>query len=458
MSLKKNDDIILKIEDMTSEGSSVGHYDSQAVFVLGGVAGDELSAHIIKAKKNYAIGIINEVLKPSDNRIPSDCAVSDRCGGCAFRNMTYEAELRYKYNRVCDAVKRIGDIDAPVRDIIACDDISHYRNKAQYPVSIDNGELTYGFYANKSHRIIACDDCKLQDEAFADCLDAIKLWVRESRVTSYDEVNHKGLLRHIYLRRAVSTGEIMVCLVINGNSVPKKDRLIELLTKNDNVKSICLNVNKDKTNVILGDKTKFIYGSTTICDELLGKKFVISPESFYQVNHNQCEKLYQKAIDYADLKGDEVLVDLYCGIGTIGLSMADKVKKLYSAEITPQAIENAKINAQLNSITNAEFICGDAFKAAQEFKQKGITPDILVLDPPRKGCQKELFDIIEQMSPKRIVYVSCDPATLARDLKILSEKNYNTLELTPVDMFPRTPHVETVCLITKNSNQKDKVT
>lgn len=256
----------------------------------------------------------------------------------------------------------------------------------------------------------------------------------------------------------MSTGEIMVCLVINGNSVPKKDRLIELLTKNDNVKSICLNVNKDKTNVILGGETKFIYGSTTICDELLGKKFVISPESFYQVNHSQCEKLYQKAIDYADLKGDEVLVDLYCGIGTIGLSMADKVKKLYSAEITPQAIENAKINAQLNSITNAEFICGDAFKAAQEFKQKGITPDILVLDPPRKGCQKELFDIIEQMSPKRIVYVSCDPATLARDLKILSEKNYNTLELTPVDMFPRTPHVETVCLITKNSNQKDKVT
>lgn len=451
MALKKNDDIILKIEDMTSEGSSVGHYESQAVFVLGGVAGDEVSVHIIKAKKNYAVGIINEILIPSDNRIVSDCDVSGKCGGCSFRNMTYDAELSYKHKRVCDAVSRIGHIDAPVRDIIKCTSILYYRNKAQYPVNIFKGDLFYGFYANKSHRIVYGDSCKLQDESFDDCLDAIKLWVKESGVTSYDELNHKGLLRHIYFRRGVSTNEIMICLVINGNNIPKKARLIELLTRNDSVRSVCLNVNKERTNVILGNETKTIFGSDTICDELLGKKFVISPESFYQVNHDQCEKLYKKAIEYAGLTGSEVVVDLYCGIGTIGLSMAEKVKKIYGVEIIPQAIENAKINAELNGIDNAEFICGDAFKAAQELKQRNITPDVLVLDPPRKGCQKELFDVIEYMSPKRIVYVSCDPATLARDLKILNDKEYKTVELTPVDMFPRTPHVETVVSIQRKT-------
>lgn len=225
MALKKNDDIILKIEDMTSEGSSVGHYESQAVFVLGGVAGDEVSVHIIKAKKNYAVGIINEILIPSDNRIVSDCDVSGKCGGCSFRNMTYDAELSYKHKRVCDAVSRIGHIDAPVRDIIKCTSILYYRNKAQYPVNIFKGDLFYGFYANKSHRIVYGDSCKLQDESFDDCLDAIKLWVKESGVTSYDELNHKGLLRHIYFRRGVSTNEIMICLVINGNNIPKKSEI-----------------------------------------------------------------------------------------------------------------------------------------------------------------------------------------------------------------------------------------
>lgn len=450
MSLKKNDEVVVKIEDMTSEGSSVGHYDSQAVFVRGAVTGDEIITHIIKAKKKYAVGVVKDIIKPSPYRIESDCAVSVKCGGCSFRNMNYDAELQYKYNRVCDAVSRIGHIDAPVREIIKSDCIEHYRNKAQYPVIIENGELSYGFYAYKSHRIIPCNDCKLQDKSFNQCLDKIKLWVKESNVTSYDENTHKGLLRHIYLRKGTLTDEIMVCLVINGMSVPNIDRLIELLSQNKDVKSVCLNINTKQTNVILGDKTKVVYGSSTITDELLGKKFVISPESFYQVNRAQCEKLYKKAIEYAGLTGNEIVVDMYCGAGTIGLSMAENVKFLYGIEIVPRAIENAKINAKLNDISNVEFICNDAFESAKKLKSRGVSPDVLVLDPPRKGCQKELFDIIEFMSPKRIVYVSCDPATLARDLEILQTKGYKTAELTPVDMFPRTPHIETVALIERN--------
>lgn len=449
MSLKKNDEVLIKIEDMTSEGSSVGHYDSQAVFVRGAVTGDEVLAHIIKAKKNYAVGIANRIVSPSPDRVQSDCAVSDKCGGCSFRNMSYSAELEYKHNRVADALERIGHITAPVAKTIGCDNIDGYRNKAQYPVFIENGELSVGFYAYKSHRIVQSDDCRLQSPDFKPCLDAFRLWVKKAGITSYDEKTGKGLLRHIYLRQAVATGEIMACAVVNSDKLVQADCLVELLSKIENVKSVCFNINKENTNVILGSKTKVIYGKDTITDVLLGKKFIISPESFYQVNHNQCEKLYSKASEYADLNGEEIVVDLYCGAGTIGLSMADKAKKIYGVEIVPQAVENAKKNAEINGITNAEFFCGDAFEAAKMLRNRGVQPDVLILDPPRKGCQRELFDVIEQMSPRRIVYVSCDPATLARDLALLASKGYKTLELTPVDMFPRTPHVETVALLTK---------
>lgn len=447
--MKKNDEIIVKIEDMTSEGSAIGHYDKMAVFVRGAVTGDEILAHIIKAKKNYAIGIVHEIINPSPYRIKSDCDVSSKCGGCSFRDMSYEAELKYKFNRVADSIKRIGHIDVDISEIIGADSIDNYRNKAQYPVKIENGQLLAGFYAYKSHRIIPCDDCKLQQPEFKNIIDSFATWVKDNNITSFDENTCKGLLRHIYIRKAVGTNEIMVCAVINGDSLPNEKELVELLTKNKNIKSICYNINKEDTNVILGGKTKFLFGEKTIIDTLLGKKFIISPESFYQVNHDQCEKLYSKAIEYADLKGNEVLVDMYCGIGTIGLSMADRVKELYGVEIVPQAIENAKTNAKINDITNANFFCGDAFDMAKKLEEKGITPDVLVLDPPRKGCQKELFDVVEQMAPKKIVYVSCDPATLARDLEILKEKNYITQKVTPVDMFPRTPHVEAVALIAK---------
>jgi len=448
--LKKNDEIKLNIEAMTSEGSAVAHYEGMAVFVRGAVPGDEILAHIIKVSKSYAIAVIKEIIVPSPSRIESDCSVSDKCGGCSLRNMTYAEELIYKQSRVEDAIKRIGHLDVPVKDIIGADEINHYRNKAQYPVIIENGELTAGFYAYKSHRIIPCGACLLQQESFEACLEAFAKWVKRANISSFDERTGKGLLRHIYLRKAPKTGEIMACAVINASSLPKPEVLIEELSKISGVKSICFNINKSKTNVILGEKTEVIWGWETICDILLGKKFEISPESFYQVNHDQCEKLYKKAAEYAALSGSETLVDLYCGAGTIGLSMADNAKQVIGIEIAPSAIKNAKRNAEINGITNAQFICADALSGAKQLEARSIKTDIVVLDPPRKGCDKELFDVIKMLSPERIVYVSCDSATLARDLAILNEKGYTAREITPVDMFPRTTHVENVVLIERD--------
>ncbi|MGN0531938.1 MAG: 23S rRNA (uracil(1939)-C(5))-methyltransferase RlmD [Eubacterium sp.] len=445
--LKKNDDIQLSIQSVTSEGSAVGHYDGMAVFVRGAVPGDTIIAHIIKVSKRYAVATLKEVLVESGSRIVSDCPVSSGCGGCSFRNMTYDEELAYKHSRVVDAITRIGHLDVPVMDVIGADGIDHYRNKAQYPVSIVDGQLMAGFYAYKSHRIIPCGDCRLQPVEFGTCIDAFARWVKSANVDSYDENTGRGLLRHIYLRKAFGTGQIMACAVVNGTSIPNQDLLIELLTAVPGVASVCVNINTQPGNVVLGKTTITIWGSQNITDELLGKKFVIAPNSFYQVNHDQCEKLYTKAIEYARLTGAETVIDLYCGAGTIGLSMADKAKQIIGVEIIPQAIENAKTNAKINNINNAEFFCGDACDLASSLENSGISPDVVVLDPPRKGCQKELFDVIHRMSPGRIVYVSCDSATLARDLEILHTKGYITREITPVDMFPRTPHVEIVAVV-----------
>ncbi len=449
MEIKKNDDIKLNIEALTSEGAAVGHYNGIAVFVRGAVPGDVIIAHIIKVSKRFCIGIIRDILTESEHRIESDCPVCDKCGGCSFRNVSYDEELRYKKSRVVDAVTRIGHLDIPVKDTVGADSTEHYRNKAQYPVIIENGELKAGFYAYKSHRIVPCADCKLQNEAFEKCLRVFSDWVKKADISSYDEKTGRGLLRHIYLRRGDATDEIMACAVINGDELPEANFLVEGLSAVSGIKSICFNVNKENTNVILGAKTVTLWGNDAICDELLGKRFEISPASFYQVNHAQCEKLYTIARDYAALSGNETLVDLYCGAGTIGLTMAENAKKVFGIEIVPEAIENAKRNTELNGITNAEFFCGDAFDGAKELKKRGITPDVIMLDPPRKGCSPELLDTIEQMNPKRIVYVSCDSATLARDLAILDKKGYKAQEITPVDMFPRTPHVETVVLMSR---------
>ena len=448
--LKKNDEIKLNIEAMTSEGSAVAHYEGMAVFVRGAVPGDELIAHIIKVSKSYAIARIKEIINPSPSRIESDCPVSDKCGGCSLRNMTYEEELRYKQSRVADAIKRIGHLDIPIKEIIGADETDCYRNKAQYPVLIENGELKAGFYAYKSHRIIPCSGCMLQPAEFENCLNAFAKWVKKANISSYDEKTGRGLLRHIYLRKALSSNEIMACAVINADKLPKQEELVEELTKNNGVKSICININKSRSNVILGDKTEVIWGSQTICDILLGKKFEISPNSFYQVNHDQCEKLYKKAIEYANLSGEENLIDIYCGAGTIALSMADNAKKVFGIEIIPEAIENAKRNAKINNIENAEFFCSDASDGAKELEKRGIRADVVVFDPPRKGCDKELLETVKRMNPKRIVYVSCDSATLARDLAILDEMGYKAIEATPVDMFPRTTHVEAVVKLLQN--------
>lgn len=457
MELSKNDKTELNIDALTSEGSGVGRYNGLAVFVRGTAVQDRIIAHIIKRSKNYAVGIIDEILSPSPARIESTCPYAKQCGGCSFRHISYEEELKYKLSRVNDALERIGHLDIRASEIIGADDTDHYRNKAQYPVSIDSGKLTAGFYAYKSHRIIPCADCMLQPKEFENGLKAFSKWIEESNVTSYDEKTGKGFLRHIYFRKGFATGDIMACAVINGNKIPNKIRLIELLKEQfgNHLKSVAVNINKENTNVILGKKSVIIYGDAHITDKLLGKTFAISPNSFYQVNPNQCEKLYSKAIELADLQGSETLLDLYCGVGTIGISMADKVKKLVGIEIIPQAIENAKLNAEMNHIENAEFICADAPKGAEILKTQDIKPDIIVLDPPRKGCDKALFDTIEEMSPDKIVYVSCDSATLARDLEILKTKNYTAKKVVAVDMFPRTPHVECVVQILKENRSNN---
>ncbi len=451
--LKKNDEIKLNITTLTSQGSGLGRYNDMAVFVEGAAPGDELIVHIIKMKKNYAVGKIKKIVRPSKCRIDTDCVYDSRCGGCVYRHISYEEELKIKKQTVTDALQRIGGLSIEAEEILSVKDPKYYRNKAQIPVGLsEDGNIQIGFYSKRTHRIIDSDCCLLQNEDFHTVIPLIRKYIAENPVTIYNEKTGKGLLRHIYLRQARQTKEMMVCLVINGDNIPRKERLIELLLSScTNIKSVVLNINKKDTNVILGDECQTIWGSDFIEDTLCGLTFRISPLSFYQVNPEGTELLYNKAKEYADLTGKEVLLDLYCGAGTIGLTMADKVKSLIGVEIIPQAIENAKENARLNNIENVRFICDDATGAAKTLYVEGIRPDVVVLDPPRKGCSVEVIRTVSDMHPDRVVYVSCDPATLARDLKSFSELGYETKKATAVDMFPRTTHVETVVqLVRKN--------
>lgn len=450
MSLKKNDVIELEITGFSSEGSGVGHYDGQAVFVNGTAAGDTAECVIIKAKKNYAIGKLQNILKASPDRIIPDCPVFPRCGGCQYRHISYEAEKRIKTDKVRDAFKRIGHLDTVPLDAVGADSTERYRNKAQFPVETANGRLLAGFYAPFSHRVIDCKDCLLQPPEFADILRIAAKWCEKYKIPTYDEATHKGLLRHIYIRKAFNTGEIMVCLVINGDRIFKSEELISALTKaNSNIKTVLLNFNTEDTNVIMGKKEKVLYGKGYIEDVLCGKRFRISPLSFYQVNHAQAEKLYNQAAEFAITPDTKVLLDMYCGAGTIGLTMADRVNSLIGVEIVPEAIEDAKINAKLNNAENARFICADAAEAAKTLENEGIHPDTVILDPPRKGCERSLLETVVKMAPQRIVYVSCDPATLARDLAILEENGYKTQTAIPFDLFPRTVHIECVTYLIK---------
>ncbi|MBO5421847.1 MAG: 23S rRNA (uracil(1939)-C(5))-methyltransferase RlmD, partial [Clostridia bacterium] len=422
------------------------------VFVRGAVTGDHVIAHIIKVKKTYAVGIIKKITQRSPIRIKPDCAVSEKCGGCCFAHIRYDAELEIKQTQVEDNFKRIGGLDVPIKPIIPSPESSRYRNKAQYPVGSDGTFASIGFYAPMTHRIIDCADCYLQPEDFKNVVDIFRDLIREKKISVYDETTGKGLLRHIYIRKGFATGEIMVCLVANGRVIPFAEELVETLKSEiSGLKSVILNINTKNTNVVLGSECITLYGSDYITDELCGLKFNISPLSFYQVNHDGAQVLYNKAKEYAGLTGKETLIDLYCGTGTIGLTMAKDAKQLVGVEIVEQAIENAKKNAELNGIENARFICGDASKAAEILLEEGIKPDVVVLDPPRKGCDGALVETVAKMSPNRIVYVSCDSATLARDCARFLEVGYEVTEATPVDMFPRTGNVETVVqLVRKN--------
>lgn len=448
MQLKKNDITALEITGLSSEGLGVGRCENgMAVFTPLTAVGDTARVRLVKLKKNYAFGRIEELVTPSPDRIPADCEVFNKCGGCSLRHISYDAELKLKSDRVAEDIHRIGKTALEPCDIIY-DSPARYRNKAQFPIS-PNGDV--GFFARHSHRIIPCDDCLLQPELFTLAASTVSAWIKKNKVSVYDEEAHTGLLRHLYLRLADATGELMAVLVINGRHLPFEKELIATLKAalGEQLKSLQININTKKTNVILGKECHTIYGSDYITDLLCGIRVRISPLSFYQINRTMAELLYKKAAEYARPQGAKIL-DLYCGAGTIGLSMADRAQSVIGVEIVPEAVADARANAAENGIENARFICADAAVAARQLKAEGITPDAVILDPPRKGCSAELLSTVcFDFAPDRIVYISCDPATLARDTAIINNSGYALREYTPADLFPRTPHCETACLFEK---------
>ncbi len=448
--LKKNDIIPLNITSVTGNGQGVGRHEGMAVFVPFTAQGDEISARIVKVNKSYCFGIMEELCTPSPHRITPDCPVYGRCGGCVFRHISYENELEIKADRVAQDMKRIGKVEPHMLPIIPSPDIDRYRNKAMIPIAPDGDKIVTGFYAPRSHRVLPCGDCKLQPEEFAHITKAVVEYADICGVMPYDELTKRGILRHIFLRHAQSSGQIMVVLVVTDFDLPNKDILIQKITDAyPNISGILLNKNAEVTNVILGKQNKLLWGTELLRDELCGLKIDLSPHSFYQVNKRGAEVLYGEAARMAELSGNELVLDLYCGAGTIGLSMADKASGIVGVEIVPQAIENAKENAKNAGINNARFICADAATAAERLATEGLHPDVVLLDPPRKGCDVATIEAVCQMSPERIVMVSCDSATAARDVALFETKGYKATLCRPVDMFPRTGHVETVLLLSK---------
>jgi len=451
--LKKNQIIPLTIDALGSQGEGIGRHEGLAVFVPATAPGDKIEARLLKVKKNLAYAKIERIIEPSADRVESGCYSYPQCGGCAYRHISYEAECCAKEQRVIDAMRRIGGIDITPERFVACDSTSRYRNKAQLPCRLDkDGRPCFGFFAGHTHRVVRTDDCALQPESYAAITAAVAKYMTDRRVSVYDETAHSGTMRHLYMRRSVSTGQIMVCLVINGKHLPAEDELVQRICEADaNVSGILINSNRERTNVILGQDCRLLWGSEHITDSLLGVNFCISPLSFFQVNPPQAERLYTIAAEYAGVNENTTLLDMYCGAGTIGLTMANKVKKLIGVEIVAPAVEDARLNAQINGIANAEFICADAAQAAVTLTERGESPDVIIVDPPRKGCDEALLDCIAQLSPERLVYVSCDPATLARDCARMKDRGYNVQRLSVVDMFPRTVHVETVALLSRKT-------
>lgn len=449
--MQKNDEIILEITDVTNDGSGVGRYEGMAVFVPLTAVGDKAKVLILKVKKNYAYGKLLELLEVSSDRIENDCPVFARCGGCVSRHISYKKECELKENHVKNCINRIGKIYLQPQKIIPALKTEGYRNKAQYPVS-QNGK--FGFFATHSHRVIECNNCFLQPREFSAICEIVERWIAKYNISLYNEETHSGVLRHLYLRKGEKTKEIMVVFVINGEKLNHCEEIVAELLKAfpDEIRSIQLNVNCEDTNVILGEKCVVLFGEGHITDIICDVKVRISPLSFYQVNRDMAEILYKKAAEYGRVEGKKI-IDLYCGTGTIGLSMANLAKKVIGVEIVKEAVEDAKINALANGFKNTEFICGDAATAAKELVHHGEKADVVLLDPPRKGCEKQLLQTVaNDFSPERVVYISCDPATLARDAAELQSLGFVLKEYTPVDLFPRTAHVETVALFEKILN------
>ncbi|MGR5583806.1 23S rRNA (uracil(1939)-C(5))-methyltransferase RlmD [Enterocloster bolteae] len=463
--MEKNQEFIVTIEDMNEDGAGVGKVDGYIWFVKDAVIGDVVWAKAMKMKKSYGFARLMEVLEPSASRVIPSCPVARQCGGCQLQAMNYEGQLKFKERKVMNNLIRIGKFaedEIHMLPIMGMEQPWRYRNKAQFPFGKDkDGNVIAGFYAGRTHAIVEAEDCLLGVEENREILDIVKRFMKEMKIEPYDELSHKGLVRHVLIRKGFKTDEIMVCLVINGNKLPGKERLVEMLTGVDGVKgmtSISYSVNQEKTNVIMGKEIVNLYGPGYITDYIGNVKYQISPLSFYQVNPVQTERLYGTALEYAGLTGNEIVWDLYCGIGTISLFLAQKAKKVYGVEIVPQAIEDARRNAEINGIHNAEFFVGKAEEVLPEqFEKNHVHADVIVVDPPRKGCDVVCLDTILKMRPERVVYVSCDSATLARDLRYLADGGYVMGRGRCCDMFPGTVHTETVVLLSKGEVDSKKI-
>ena len=453
--VEKNKEYIFDIISQGYEGEGIAKIDNKyPIFIEGALKGEKVKVRIVKVNKNFAYGKLMEVLEPSEERVNPPCAIYKRCGGCKLQHASYKAQLDFKWDRVKDCVSKIGKLDPSiVKYPLGMENPWRYRNKVQLPIGLINGEVKIGFFAPRSHDIIDMESCLIQDEIGDKVVKLTREWIEKFNIRPYNvdgEYDEKGIVRHIMIRRGFTTNEVMIVLVTNGEKLPHKEEFVDLMVKNiPGIKSVIQNINSKKTNVILGLESKTLWGEDTISDYIGDFRFNISPLSFFQVNPIQTEVLYGKALEYANLTGNEEVFDAYCGTGTITLFLSQKAKKVYGVEIIPQAIDNAWINAKENKVDNVEFFVGESEVVIPDLINKGVKADVVVVDPPRKGCDKKLLDAITNIDAKKIVYVSCDPSTLGRDLKVLEENGYKTLEVQPVDMFPNTAHIENVALLIK---------
>lgn len=453
--VEKNKEYIFDIISQGYEGEGIAKIDNKyPIFIEGALKGEKVKVRIVKVNKNFAYGKLMEVLEASEERVNPPCAIYKRCGGCKLQHASYKAQLDFKWDRVKDCVSKIGKLDPSiVKYPLGMENPWRYRNKVQLPIGLINGEVKIGFFAPRSHDIIDMESCLIQDEIGDKVVKLTREWIEKFNIRPYNvdgEYDEKGIVRHIMIRRGFTTNEVMVVLVTNGENLPHKEEFVDLIVKNiPGIKSVIQNINSKKTNVILGLESKTLWGEDTISDYIGDFRFNISPLSFFQVNPIQTEVLYGKALEYANLTGNEEVFDAYCGTGTITLFLSQKAKKVYGVEIIPQAIDNAWINAKENKVENVEFFVGESEVVIPDLINKGVKADVVVVDPPRKGCDKKLLDAITNIDAKKIVYVSCDPSTLGRDLKVLEENGYKTLEVQPVDMFPNTAHIENVALLIK---------